>query len=175
MFRIFKSLLPILAITTAVGIWFIHSSPATSAQWQPITQAPKALVQQFQRDIRSDNEAPDIAGTQFLKVQTKNQTVPLYLIDTSSTLRSQRRPSFCGRAGCLFLGYIQQQGSNPFRQVTSGYLNPFLPPGTEKVTVTSNIRSGLPCLQFKQMSHDRFDSQLTTVTYCFNGNTYMQQ
>lgn len=175
--QLFKlSILPTV-LTITIGIWLASNNGyAIGQDWQPLAKAPRELVQQLQKDVQQGRPSPDITKSEFLRVKQKGQVTPLYLIDTSSTIRSQQRPSLCGRIGCLFAGYLQQnQGRKQYRQVTSGYLNQFLPAGTNKVEITNNLQNGLPCLKFNQLRPSRFDHELISTTYCFDGYTYQEK
>jgi len=171
MSRLFRFFIPLIVLLAVTVFWLIgNGENATGNDWQPLAKAPAALVQQFQQDVQQGEQVPDITKSQFLEVQQPGQTAPLYLIDTSPTVRSQRHPSLCGRMGCFFAGYLQH--NNNYRQVTSGYLSQFLPPGTVKVEVRTELQNGLPCLRFNQLSQSRFDSELVSTTNCFDSNTY---
>jgi hypothetical protein len=164
-----------IALLIATGWWLVsNSEDATRSDWQPFASAPLALIQQVQKDIEWENHSEAILKSEFLKVMQPGQLNPLYLIDTSSTIRTKQHPSLCGKMGCLFAGYLQG-GNKSYRQVTSGYLNQFLPPGVDKVEITNDRVNGLPCLKFNQLSQSRFDPQLTTTTYCFDGITYTEE
>jgi hypothetical protein len=174
MSKLFKFFILVIILLVSSGFWFIgNGENASGDDWRPISEAPAALMQQFQKDVQQGEQVPDITKSQFLKVQQNGQMAPLYLIDTSPTIRSGEHPSLCGRMGCLFTGYLHQpQRHNHYKQITSGYLSQFLPLGTSKIEVTTELQNGLPCLKFNQLSQSRFDPQLVSTTYCFDGNRY---
>ena len=172
--RAWKIFILAIALLIATGWWlFGNPKDAVSHDWQPLATAPPALIQQFQKDLGWEKRSEAILKSQFLQVMQPGQVAPLYLIDAGSTIRLRQRPSLCGQIGCLFAGYLQGENKS-YRQVTSGYLSQFLPPKTDKVEVVNAQINGLPCLRFNQLSQSRFDPHLVWVTYCFDGNTYIQ-
>lgn len=174
MSKLFKFFFLAIILLVSSGFWFIgNGENASGDDWRPISEAPAALIQQFQKDVQQGEQVPDITKSQFLKVQQKGQMATFYLIDTSPTIRSGEHPSLCGRMGCFFAGYLQlKQGHKHYRQITSGYLSQFLPLGTIKIEVMTELQNGLPCLKFNQLGQSRFAPQLVSTTYCFDGNTY---
>ncbi len=168
-------ILPLTLITVAcLGFQFFNSSMATAAQWQSLKDAPSGLVQQFKQDnAERFKDSSEVADIEFLKVNVTKQTIPLYLIDTSSTLRSrgQGKSPFCGQVQCLFSGYIERSGK--FKPVTNGLISRFVPRGTEAVQVTNKIVNGLPCLRFNQAKSFGTERIVSNV-YCFDGLQYLQ-
>lgn len=170
-----RLILPLALITVGfLGFQLFSSSMATAAQWQSLKNAPLGLVQQFKQDnAERFKDSSEVADIEFLKVSIAKQTFPLYLIDTSSTLRSrgQGKSLFCGQVQCLFLGYIERAGK--FKPVTNGLVNHFVSRGIEPVQVTTKLVNGLPCLRFNQ-SKSFENARVVSTIYCFDGLQYLQ-
>lgn len=170
-----RLILPLALITIGfLGFQLFSSSMATAAQWQSLKDAPPGLMQQFKHDnAERFKDSSEVADIEFLKVNVTKQTIPLYLIDTSSTLRSrgQGKSPFCGQVQCLFSGYIERSGK--FKPVTNGLISRFVPRGTEAIQVTTKLVNGLPCLRFNQVKSFGNRKIISTV-YCFDGLQYLQ-
>lgn len=171
-----RLILPLALITVGfLGFQLFSSSMATAAQWQSLKNAPLGLVQQFKQDnAERFKDSSEVADIEFLKVSIAKQTFPLYLIDTSSTLRArgQGKSPFCGQVQCLFSGYIERSGE--FKSVANGLISHFVPKETEPVEVTNRVINGLPCLRFNQSKKSFGSEKVATTIYCFDGFEYSQ-
>jgi hypothetical protein len=87
------------------------------------------------------------------------------------TLINFDESDLCGHAGCLYVGYTQDETSASLKQVLYLRLNPALPPGVPLFEEAEQSFNGLPCLTVHQLEQNR----LLAIGFCFNGMRYQEQ
>ena len=146
------------------GACFLACLIATEARaeaWKALQEAPTALVRAYKTDKESFLEAPSPKSARFLKVMTKGQIFPLYLVDPNSS-------SICGSAGCLVVGYVYQ--NEQYKTVFSVYVNRPAPPrlpDNSFLVVSNKMKQGLPCLD---VATGRAEKEY--ARWCYNGTKY---
>ncbi|WP_218080893.1 hypothetical protein [Anthocerotibacter panamensis] len=130
---------------------------AAPLQWRPFAQAPVVLRQQAVRTVSNPQAA------RFARVQVPRQKTPLYLVDANSL-------ADCGSGGCSLDGYIPS-GKEYTKVFEVLLLSRTPPPATPNnfVTVTTQLKHGLPCLRFPIVS------QPGDALWCFTGERYTFQ
>lgn len=151
--------------------------PVKDDAWQyGALVASPSLMQQ----VKNENFPPDApvapGRMQVLKLQHPGQIAPLFFI--SSRLQYECPPTgcssyaepLCGTAGCAYFGYLQE--GNFSRRIFSEYLKDLLPPGVPFLRVSNQLSSGLPCLEFAELTNVASADSLQISRFCYNGKEY---
>jgi hypothetical protein len=77
----------------------------------------------------------------------------------------------CGQAGCLYVGYVQDDASTSLNLVLYGRFRTDLPRGVPLFEEMEQSLNGLPCLTAHQIENQ----QLQAIAFCFDGTQYQQQ
>lgn len=180
--RKLKRLVLLLIVLTITRLILICSQVAVASDsvavndWQPAAlAAPPGLMEQVVKEHIKGEWLGDPGRMRVIKIQQSGQQNPLYLINTRIIHDcppqgcNPLQDPLCGRAGCAYLGYVQNGKS--YRQVFNEYLNSLLPPEVPFMRVSNQLASGLPCLQFTQLENTMSD-RLRLSRFCYDGRIY---
>lgn len=136
--------------------------PSLQPGWSFIPNgAPPELTRHLARSVSSTDFPVDVRRMRVLKVDSRNQTVPLYLIDTRISQNTAVDPS-CGSAGCTFLGFVPSNVG--FRKIMGVFLNW----NENSVVLPGSLANGLPCLDLREKEK----GTTQTVQWCYDGKEY---
>lgn len=147
------------------------------SDWQYATKvAPPGLMQKVVQENISESWLGDSGRMKIVRFQTPKQKTSFYLINTQ--VQDKCPPSgcnsfadpLCGSAGCAYLIYAQE--GNSYRRVFSEYFKNALPPGVPFLRASNQLKSGLPCLEFTELS-DLQSDKLKLSKFCYNGKNYI--
>jgi hypothetical protein len=93
-----------------------------------------------------------------------HQAGDLVLIDFNQS-------GLCGQAGCLYVGYVEDNISASLNLVFYGRFRPELPKDVMLFEEMEQSLNGLPCLTAHQIDN----RQLQAIALCFDGTEYVKQ
>lgn len=141
------------------------------SNWQRLSVAPRALLEQVQKDYAVDSgleRLMDIGQMHLLQIR-QSGAMPLFLINTRLAGEGSTANPTCGQAGCLFYGYVQS--GKKYEQVLNGYINDFqVENAPSLIQPTKKVVNKLPCLQLTLYQAQA--NQLLSSRLCFDGKEY---